>query len=560
MKRMTLGTIALLGALAVVTVKLPSLLVRQSGVRMESGASAAGGDLLILLPRLESVSPLVINKERPSLPDLSTLSMSDLASRCEDPQDALQEAPTPEEQTDTFHDNAATGGADEGTRSGPLAGLRIHSRPVDDVESEREGETWKASRMNGLAWELPSASPPAPRGVSATPQARGGAVDHSASGALALGRAVPIPSADSPSRAATAGLSGDVPVGANARQAFVVLEEVEKRHPLWAELAAVEQEIEACEAEWRREVDASYLTEKDIQECYAAAERLALALATRGNGDRAGDGDVPRPEALMSEIDETEARLRDETEQRIAAYVAEVKQRLDDDLYAERARLNQELDAYRDKTLKEYFLSLFNAQLRLRLLRLSEDERKALQEKIAKLTVEMETKIDSKAREQDAVFEAYAQERCAAAEAEIAAMRAKEETSLSERIAKERAKLEMSLAEVMKDSGSSLREGTREWSKEIVRRARYELAAARERIARELAAKEADFTERHSRLQARRDALHRAICDDIRAAVRELGADMGLEVRVLERGASLIAAEGQAADVTERVLEIIRSR
>ncbi|MEW6107383.1 MAG: hypothetical protein AB1563_13670, partial [Bacillota bacterium] len=79
-------------------------------------------------------------------------------------------------------------------------------------------------------------------------------------------------------------------------------------------------------------------------------------------------------------------------------------------------------------------------------------------------------------------------------------------------------------------------------------------------IAREFAAKEAAFTERYGKLQARRDALYRAICDDIRAAARELEAGAGMKVSVLEHGAPTPASAGQAEDVTENVLEIIRNR
>ncbi|MGE5588686.1 MAG: hypothetical protein ACM3ZO_10820 [Clostridia bacterium] len=582
MKRMTLGTIALLGALAVVTVKLPSLLVEQPGAATERGGAAAGGDPLVPLPTLESVSPLVIDRGSPSPLDPVPLSLPGLAAGHGD----LQKAWAEKEQPDACLDDASR----RGTAVEAASGLRSEGRVPDGAADDGQAVAATGARMglwmNQPGWESPSAPNPVPTPVSAgSPVPEGAAAsspgqrpeyrqgsrpdptdDGKPTGLLAgllegahtSGNGSSAPAAGATSRGL--GASSGVPEGGEVRQGFVVLEEAARRHPLWAELAAVEQEMDACKAEWRREVDSSYLTEQDIDRCYAAAERMVLASAARGDGDRAGDGGAPHAGALVSELEETEARLREETEHRIEAYAAEVKARLDDDLYAERARLNQELDEFKDRTLREYYLSIFNAQLRLRLLKLPEDERKALQEKIAKLTLDMETKIDSKARDQDAAFAAYAEKRCAEAEAEIAAFRTKEEGRLSEKLASERAKLERSLAELLKGADSSLREGTQQWSEEVVRRARIELAATRERIARDLAAKEADFTARYGRLQARRDALYKAICDDIRAATRELGADTGMKVSVLEQSTPAPAAASQASNVTEEVLGIIRNR
>ncbi|MFZ5925572.1 MAG: hypothetical protein ACOYW4_10040, partial [Bacillota bacterium] len=68
MKRITLGTVALLGVLAVVTVKLPSVLV-DPRFRGYSAVSSRGRPLA-LSQDLKPVTPLVVAKGVPSLPPL----------------------------------------------------------------------------------------------------------------------------------------------------------------------------------------------------------------------------------------------------------------------------------------------------------------------------------------------------------------------------------------------------------------------------------------------------------------------------------------------------------
>ena len=572
MKRITLGTIALLGALAVVTVKLPSVLLGQAGTGIESCDDAvAKGDSLVSFQSLKDVSPLVIKRENPSLPALASLSLPGLATEHGEPQNAWAAKQQPGVSLDEAVEQGAAvevagrlcaeeGAPDRGAdldRAALVPDARMGQwmhRPGWVTSPVSVSDLPVPERDPGLSPGLqpggePGGSPKT--GDDARPAEPIGGVDASDRGSSA-----PVAGAPPQFPAASGGATG----GREARRGFVVLEEAARRHPLWAELAAVEQEMDACKAEWRREVDTSGLTEEDIDRCYAAAERLLLASAARGDDDRADDGGAAYAGTLVNRLKEMEARLWDEARRRVEAHAAEVRAKLDDDLYAERARLNQEFDEFKDKTLKEYYLSLFNTQLRLKLLKLPEDERKALQEKLAKLTVEMEMKIDAKAREHDAAFAAYAEKRRAEAEAEIAAFRNKEERSLSEKLAGERAKLEKSLADLLRGTDSSLREETEKWREEAVRRAGIELAARRDQIAREFAAKEAAFTERYGTLQARRDALYTAICDDIRAAARELEAGAGMKVSVLEHGAPTPAGAGQAEDVTEKVLEIIRNR
>ena len=577
MKRLTLGTIALLGALAVVTVKLPSVLLgpAETGIEGRDGAVAKRDSLVSfqgLKDGLKDVSPLVIKRENPSIPALASLSLPGLATEHAEPQNAWAAKEQPgvslgeaaEQGTAVevpgrlrAEEGALDRGADLGRAVlGPDArmGLWMHRPGRATPPPVLVSDLPVPERDSGLSPGLRPGDEPgggSETGDDATPAEPVGGVDASDRGSSA-----PVAGAPPQVPAASGGATG----GGEARRGFVVLGEAARRHPLWAELAAVEQEIDACKAEWQREVDASGLTEEDIDRCYAAAERLLLASAARGEDDRADGGGAAYAGTLVNRLKEMEARLWDEARRRVEAHAAEVRAKLDDDLYAERARLNQEFDEFKEKTLKEYYLSLFNAQLRLKLLKLPEDERKALQEKLAKLTVEMEMKIDAKAREHDAAFTAYAEKRRAEAEAEIAAFRSKEERSLSEKIAGERAKLEKSLADLLGGTDSSLREETEKWREEAVRRARIELGARQDQIAREFAAKEAAFTERYGKLQARRDALYRAICDDIRAAARELEAGAGMKVSVLEHGAPAPAGAGQAEDVTEKVLEIIRNR
>ncbi|MEW6107036.1 MAG: hypothetical protein AB1563_11855, partial [Bacillota bacterium] len=90
MKRITLGTIALLGALAVVTVKLPSVLLGPAGTGIDGcDGAVAKGDSLVSFQSLKDVSPLVIIKrENPSLPVLASLSLLGPATEHGEPQNA----------------------------------------------------------------------------------------------------------------------------------------------------------------------------------------------------------------------------------------------------------------------------------------------------------------------------------------------------------------------------------------------------------------------------------------------------------------------------------------
>ncbi|MDI7247457.1 MAG: hypothetical protein QME92_08330 [Bacillota bacterium] len=563
MKRMTLVTIALLGVLAVVTVKLPSAILGPGpGIEGHDSAAAVKGSSPVSFRGLPNISPLVIKRGDPSLPatfaPLSTARPGPgqavpqnvhIAEASEDAGRPVPAAPVPEMDLGISPDMRAAGKPGSGLEirdvarsDGAVPGL-VSSDPVSG-----------SAPGSGSGVESDSDSCPGPDFGS-------GSGSGSSSGSRSRSSA---PAAGAPPETPTA--PGGVMDGGGVRHGFVVLDEAVRRHPLWAELASVEQEMDACKAEWQREVDASCLTQEDIDRCYAAAERLLLVPVARGGssgrdgGDGDGDASAAYAGTLVKRLKEMEARLRNEAERRVEAHAGEVSARLEDDLYAERARLNREFDEFKEKTLKEYYLSLFNTQARLKLLKLPEEERRALQEKLAKLTVEMEMKIDAKARENDAAFAAYAEKRRAEAEADAAAFRNREEQELSGKLAGERARLEKSLAGLLSATDLSLREDAQAWCDEAVRRARTELAARRDRIARDFAAKEEAFTEKYTKLQQRRDALYRTVCDDIRAAARELEVAAAMKVSVLERGAKRPAGTGEDEDVTERVLAIIRNR
>ncbi|MGE5593735.1 MAG: hypothetical protein ACM3X3_08665 [Betaproteobacteria bacterium] len=576
MKRMTLGTIALIGALAVVTVKLPSVILGLAGAVAGAdgrGGGAAKGAPLVSFQRLEALSPLVIKRGAPSLPTPGTLSLPILATEETEPQKPGTTAGEPGVSLGLSQDRSLS------QVSESESGVRVK----EPTQGEAPAVTAAVLAAPAVAAaQAPLASVPVVVSDRATTEGNSGPSPLSLGDSLgdrseAATVRAPTPQlpATAPAAAASGGGgrdSGEAPLG------FVVLEEAVKRHPLWAKLVSVEQEMDSSKEEWQREVDASGLTQSDIDECYAAAERLLTATTSRGDDEESGGIGGDYAGTIVKRLEETEARLRDETAQRIEARAAEVKAKLEDDLYAERARLNQEFDEFKDKTLKEYYVSLLNAELKLKLLNLPDDERKALQEKLAKLTVEMQMKIDAKAAEQDAAFQAYAEKRRAEADAEIAAFQKAEEQSLSEKLAGERAKLEESLADLLNGTDPSLNRETQQWREEAVRRAKIEVTARRDELAREFAAKEAAFTEKYRQLQARRDALYKRICDDIRAAARKLEADTGMKVSVLEGAAPASSADGSgtdagagagggigvspdgAVDVTEKVLQIIRNR
>ncbi|MGE5584666.1 MAG: hypothetical protein ACM309_03870 [Bacillota bacterium] len=550
MKRMTLGTIALLGALAVVTVKLPSAILGPgSGIEGHDSAAAVKGSPSASSEGLPDISPLVINRGDPSLP----ATFAPLFTARPGPGQTVPQ---------NVHTAEASEDAGRPVTAAPVPEIYLGVSP--DVEAagkpgsglETRDSAMSGGAVPGLVSSDPISGSAPGSGLESDTDPDSGSVRTPGSGSGSRSRPS-APAAGAPPETPTA--PGGVMDGGGLRHGFVVLDEAIKRHPLWAELASVEQELDACKAEWQREVDASCLTQEDIDRCYAAAERLLLTPVARG-GSSDGDASTAYAGTLVKRLNEMEARLRNEAERRVEAHAGEVSARLEDDLYAERARLNREFDEFKEKTLKEYYLSLFNTQARLKLLNLPEEERKALQEKLARLTVEMEMKIDAKARENDAAFAAYAEKRRAEAEADAAAFRNREERELSGKLAGERARLENSLAGLLNATDLSLREDAQAWCDEAVRRARTELAARRDRIARDFAAKEEAFTEKHTKLQQRRDALYRTICDDIRAGARELEVAAAMKVSVLERGAKPPAGTGEDEDVTERVLAIIRNR
>ena len=583
MKRMTLGTIALIGALAAVTVKLPSVLLGLAGAQTGAGGhggGAARGAPLVSSESLEALSPFVITRGAPSLSNPATLSFPALTTKTTEHQEPGTDAGERGVTLGMPQDRSLSGVSESGisvsvkepTQGAPPP-VAIPGGPAAPAVTDTQGPPASVPVVvSDLATTGGNSGP--------SPLSLGGLVGDGSSPTTIEARAAqPVPTAPAPTAGDGDGRgSGEAPLG------FVVLEEAVKRHPLWAELVAVEQEMDSCKEEWQREVDASGLTQSDIDECYAAAERLLAATTSRGDDAGPGGAGGEYAGTIVKRLEETEARLRDETAQRIEAHTAEVKAKLEDDLYAERARLNQEFDEFKDKTLKEYYVSLLNAELKLKLLTLPDDERKALQEKLAKLTVEMQMKLDAKAAEQDGAFQAYAEKRRAEADAEIAAFQRAEDASLSERLASERAKLEESLADLLSGMDSSLGQETQQWREEAIRRAKIEVTARRDALAREFAAKEATFTEKYRQLQARRDALYKKICDDIRAAARKLESDTGMKVNVLEGATTPPPADGSgnddgsgnhagvgvgggavtsphgAMDVTEKVLQIIRNR
>lgn len=339
-------------------------------------------------------------------------------------------------------------------------------------------------------------------------------------------------------------------------EGFVLLDVAIRRHPLWGELIALEREMESCKADWQRQVDASCITESDIAACYEAGEE-ALAEGVAG-GTEGGRGSLSGySDALAKELEGTEARLAVEASERAEAHAAEARAGLDDDLYAERARLNREFDAFRAKMFKEYYLSLFNAQMKLTLLKPPEAERKALQEKLAGLTAEMQARIEARQNEVDAVYAAYSERKRAEAEAEIEKFRTEQERAVSSRLEEERARLEKGLADVFLAMELSLQAEGGEWRDEAARRAKTELAARREQIATEFRAREAAFTAKWEALKSHRDGILARIRDDVYMATREVETNQGITVTVLDGPAA--AQPGSAGrDFTEQVLRVIR--
>ncbi len=348
------------------------------------------------------------------------------------------------------------------------------------------------------------------------------------------------------------------PLPQQPRTGFVLVDVAMRRHPLWSELSSLDQEMDACRADWQRQVDAYRITEADIAECYEAGARVVLGRAANG-GQIERASETIYADALARELAEIESRLEEEAADRVEAKAAETRTQLEDRLYAERARLNQELDTFKDSAFREYFLSLFNIELRSRLLKLPEEEQRQLEEKRAGLIREMEARIAAKQEEVEAAFAAYSEREKAAAEANIEGFRDQQERFVAEEIRKERARLERGLAARILAMESSLPADGEKWREEVARRAMIVLSTRRERLSREFAAREAAFVETWESLKARRDALHARILEDIRRAAREIEGTRGMSVTIVES-----SAPGQempaGQDLTEQALQVIRDR
>ena len=98
-----------------------------------------------------------------------------------------------------------------------------------------------------------------------------------------------------------------------------------------------------------------------------------------------------------------EASLVEEAEQRVEAKRMELQAGLEDRLYAKQAELNNEFDEFRDKVVKETYLSIVNIQMKLQLLELSDDERSALEQELSGIKDEVQSRL-IKRKELDEVY------------------------------------------------------------------------------------------------------------------------------------------------------------
>lgn len=627
MKRITLGTVALLAVLAVVTVKLPSVLVApHSG---ERGTASGKGRSLVLSQDMKPVTPLVVTRGVPSLPPLEP-GLLDSHSLASDAQRAdLEKAAEDASQDRLSLDYPPLPSPDDSLLAyvGETCPVEYDIRPHGTTEPEQATETSRQAQGTGARGvpspreaDLPRQESLRLAGTSQAPadssksdaadpsdaaassetadsDERGaGAHDKTEAGASngidtehllrkLLGEisitlaGVPSPglsvanAAQAPREPAESRGLRNIPAVSPGQQSlrdsgeaekpqtgFVLLDVAMRRHPSWGELAILEQEMDACKADWQRQVDSSHLTEVDIAACYEACAKALANGAARGREIVQASASI-HADVLERELQDIETRLREEAARRTEARASEVRAKLDDDLYAERGRLNQEFDTFKDKTFRECFLSLLNIQMKLKLLKLPEVERKALQEKLANLTAEMQVKIEAKQREVDAAFAAYAEKRRAEAEAEIEEFRTDQERHVSLKLKEEQDRLERGLRERLLAMDLSLPADAEEWQEEAARRAKIELSARLEQLAREFAAREAAFTEKWEKLKARWDAIYAWIQDDVMKAAREVERSKGIKVTVLGPSEAVGArATPDGCDLTEQALKIIRDR
>ncbi len=338
---------------------------------------------------------------------------------------------------------------------------------------------------------------------------------------------------------------------------YVLLDQVMKKHPLWIESVRIEREIETCKSRWRSYVDASGLTEGDVLKCIDTAGQVLeeQVLLDPDGGFKLTD----YPGALESRLALMETSLIEEADARIEAKRMELQARLEDRLYAEKARLNNEFDEFQDRVVKESYLTIINIQMKLQLLQLPDAKRDALEEELRHLTDEVEAKLDAKRKAQDDIYALYEAKETAEDEEKLARYRGEQANWVDSRLQEERERVAKEVEGLFSDT-LPIGAGDLEMRQDKVsRRGLIELSTRRAEIAQEFKVREAQFTKELGELTASRDETEDRIRRDIHSAVSAFRDKMGINMELVEDNSEAGEAQSFGIDMTSDIIRIIRN-
>lgn len=347
------------------------------------------------------------------------------------------------------------------------------------------------------------------------------------------------------------------------RTGFIMLDEAMMKHPLWMEVVRIGREIETSKSRWRSYVDASGLTEEDVLRCLDVAEQCIDEQVSSGSGSGEGFKMPEYAGVLESGLALVETSLRQEVDARIEAKATELKAELEDRLYAERARLNNEFDEFKDRVVKESYLIIVNTQMKLRLLKLSDAEREALEDELRRVNDDIEEKLTTKRKALDEIYALYEAQETAEAEGKLMRYREEQTCWLSSKLQEERDRLAKEVEGLFSDASHTGSDNFKMWQENASRRGRIELSNRYEEISKEFREREAQFTEELGMLTANQQQMQDRIKEDIYHVVSDLKNDMGILIEVIEaveEDSRYRETELGDIDVTPDVIRIIRNR
>ncbi len=348
-----------------------------------------------------------------------------------------------------------------------------------------------------------------------------------------------------------------LPIREDRKAGYVLVDEVVKRHPLWMEQVRIEREIDASKSRWQSYVDASISAEEGIAQCIDVAAHIldGQVLASRGEGLESAEYSG----LLESKLALIEASLVEEAEQRVEAKRMELQAGLEDRLYAKQAELNNEFDEFRDKVVKETYLSIVNIQMKLQLLELSDDERSALEQELSGIKDEVQSRLDAKRKELDEVYAAYSGNEIAKSEELLSRFREEQASWVASELERERQRMTEELECLLDACLPANADGLSLMQEGISMRGLAELSTRREEVFQEFKAREAQFIQELEELSGRRDEIEDAIRKDIYSAVAALRDETGVTIELIDGDYEAGDLDASGVNMTSEIIRIMRN-